>query len=107
MSEQRDDELSEQLARVRKVASIGITVALMAATWVIMAFIVNHNQANSIRDLQRRMATLEQRLSRPSARLPEVGEVHWCIDCAAGDPCGQGSGAWLGRLENGKLICSR
>jgi hypothetical protein len=106
MSENNTDtkQLSEQLARTRKVASVAITIALIAAAWVITAIIVNQNQANSIQDLQRRIAVLEQE-KRPPNRLPKIGEIHWCQDCAVGDPCGRGIGAWLGRMEDGRFVC--
>lgn len=60
MSE-RDDDVDGQIRRTRIVVSVTFTIALIALFWVAMCMAVNQYQANAIRDLQHRLATLEQR----------------------------------------------
>lgn len=61
MGEDKLQMLEGQLGRTRVIASLAITVALIAFAWVAIAFVVNHSQADSIRDLQRRVGELERR----------------------------------------------
>lgn len=76
-----------------------VLVVLIALAWG--AF----KMSGEIRDLQRRVGQLELEQRSPASRLPEVGEAHWCLDCAAGNPCGRGPGVWLRKIANGQYIC--
>lgn len=59
MSERGDGNEPQQSS---SAGSIALMLALIVMGWVIMAFVVNHSQANAIRDLQRRVGQLEQQL---------------------------------------------
>lgn len=77
------------------VLIIAVVLGVLAATTV--------RSRSELRDLQRRVGQLES-MSTTEA-LPQHGEIRWCTDCSAGLPCGEGSGAWRGRLADGRYFC--
>ena len=81
---------------------------ILFALLVILIMIGSLRDRGELRNLQRRIGQLEQAItpSQLGTRLPEVREIHWCVDCAAGIPRGKGSGAWLGRLSDGRYFCA-